>query len=78
MALPVISKHGGTLLMRLRPDESVIVEKSIDTPYEIHLVTFPSDNELQAFMQDETRRNFLHLKEQSVKSVLMFKGEARG
>lgn len=59
----------------MRPDEKVIIEKNIEAPYEIHLIEFASDNDLKNFINDEERKQFLHLKEQSIKSVLLIKGE---
>ncbi|WP_462244182.1 hypothetical protein [Ferruginibacter sp.] len=33
IAIPIIAKYNGRLLLRVRPDESTIIEQSIDTPY---------------------------------------------
>ena len=74
IAIPAISKYNGRLLLRVRPDEDAYIESSIEKPYEIHLVEFETDNDFVNFMQDEERKQFLHLKEQSIKSALLFKG----
>ena len=74
LAIPLISKYNGQLMLRVRLADSDIVEGSIDTPYEMHLVRFPSEADLQNFMMDESRKKFLHLKEASVQSALMYKG----
>ena len=74
VAIPLISKYNGQLLLRVRPTEKEIIEKNIEMPYEIHLVEFDSEDDFQCFMRDEERKQFLHLKEQSIKSVLMVKG----
>ena len=74
IAIPAISKYNGRLLIRVRPGDHSIIETNIDKPYEIHLVEFDSDQDFQNFNQDEQRRKFLHLKEQSVKAVLLIKG----
>lgn len=74
IAIPVISKYNGRLLLRVRPDENAYIESNIENPYEIHLVEFETDNDFANFMQDEERKRFLHLKEQSIKSVLLIKG----
>ena len=60
--------------MRIRPDEDEIIDRNIDAPYEIHLVEFPSERDFENFKSDKDRTNFLHLKERSVKSVLLIKG----
>ena len=74
IAIPAISKYNGRLLLRVRPDNNSIIENNIDKPYEIHLVEFNTEQDFQNFMHDEDRKKFLHLKEQSVKSVVLIKG----
>jgi hypothetical protein len=74
VAIPLIPKYNGKLLLRVRPPASAIIEAGIDSPYEIHVVEFPAEENLTAFMKDETRREFLHLKERSIKSAVLFKG----
>lgn len=74
LAIPIISKYRGRLLFRIRPTENTFIEHHIDKPYEIHLVEFNSEEDFQNFSKDEERKQFLHLKEQSIKSVLLIKG----
>lgn len=76
IAIPIISKYNGRLLMRVRPDDDSIIESNMDKPYEIHLVEFASDKDFDAFMKDDERKKFLHLKEQSIRSVVLIKGTA--
>ena len=78
VAIPLISKYNGQLLLRVRPSEQNFIESTIEHPYEIHLVAFPSDADFQNFMRDEERKMFLHLKEKSIKSVWLIKGEKMG
>jgi uncharacterized protein (DUF1330 family) len=74
IAIPAILKYNGRLLIRIRPDNNSIIEDHIGRPYEIHLVEFETEQDFVNFTKDEERRKFLHLKEQSVKSVLLIKG----
>lgn len=75
VAIPLISLHKGQLLFRLRPSSSSdFIETSMEAPYEIHLVSFESEANFSDFMLDEKRKQFLHLKEQSIRSTLLFKG----
>ncbi|HEY2726462.1 MAG TPA: DUF1330 domain-containing protein [Parafilimonas sp.] len=74
IVIPVILKYNGKLLLRVRPEENAIIETSLEIPYEIHLVEFETEKDFDNFMQDEERKKFLHLKEQSIKSVLLIKG----
>lgn len=75
IAIPAILKYNGRLLLRLRPSEDAFIEHHIDKPYEIHLVEFSTERDFEDFKQDEQRKKFLHLKEQSIDSVLLIKGE---
>lgn len=74
IAIPIILRYNGQLLLRVRPAENAFIEHNIDKPYEIHLVKFNSEQDFQNFTTDEERKQFLHLKEQSIKSVLLIKG----
>lgn len=74
IAIPTILKYNGQLLLRVRPDEKNYIESNIEKPYEIHLVEFASEEDFENFKKDEERKKFLHLKEQSIKSVLSIKG----
>ena len=74
IAIPAIAKYKGKLLLRVRPDENAFIEHSMDKPYEIHLATFPTDEDFQRFMHDEERKRFLHLKEEAIQSIVLIKG----
>lgn len=74
IAIPAILKYNGKLLLRVRPSENNFIEHHIEKPYEIHLVEFNTEHDFENFMQDEERKKFLHLKEESIKTVLLIKG----
>jgi hypothetical protein len=75
IAIPIISRYNGRLTLRMRPEQDSIIEIQMEKPYEIHLVEFKTEEDFKLFMQDEERKQFLHLKEQSIKSVVLIKGE---
>jgi len=75
IAIPIISKYNGRLLLRVRPHENAFIAYTIDKPYEIHLVEFDSEEDFKKFGQDDERKRFLHLKEQSIKSSLLIQGK---
>jgi hypothetical protein len=75
IAIPLISRYNGRLLLRVRPHANAFIAYSIDMPYEIHLVEFDSEEDFKKFGQDEERKKFLHLKEQSIKSSLLIQGK---
>jgi uncharacterized protein (DUF1330 family) len=74
VAVPIITKYNGRLLLRVRPDDDSLIEYHIDKPYEIHLVEFDTEQDFKNFMQDEERKKFLHLKEQSIRTSILIKG----
>lgn len=74
IAIPAILKYNGRLLLRVRPTENAFIEYHIDQPYEIHLVEFAAEEDFENFKHDEERKKFLHLKEQSIQSVILIKG----
>ena len=74
-AIPLMEKYGGKILYRLRPKEKDFISEEKETPYEIHLISFESEHQLNAFMNDDTRLEFIHLKNESVKSMLLIKGQ---
>jgi uncharacterized protein (DUF1330 family) len=74
VAIPIISKYNGRLLLRVRPGHDSFVEHQMDKPYEIHLVEFNTEQDFENFMRDEERKRFLHLKEQSIKTSILIKG----
>jgi len=74
IAIPAIAKYNGKLLLRVRPDENAFIEHAIEKPYEIHLASFPTNEDFQLLMQDEERKKFLHLKEDAIQSTILIKG----
>ena len=74
IAIPTILKYNGKLLLRVRPSENSFIETNMEKPYEIHFVEFAAETDFDNFMKDEERKRFLHLKEQSIKSVILIKG----
>ena len=74
IAIPIISRYNGKLLLRVRPDENSVIEHSIEKPYEIHLVEFDSEEDFNNFKGDDERKTFLPLKEQSIKASILIQG----
>lgn len=72
-AIPLIAAYGGELLLRTRGGEKI--EGTMEQPYEIHLVSFPTAEHFERFKNDSSRQAFLHLKEASVRASLLMAGE---
>lgn len=74
VAIPLISKYNGRLLLRYRPTAGNIIEQGMPAPYEIHLVEFSGEADLENFFKDKEREKFVHLKEKSIKTAWLIKG----
>ena len=74
IVIPIISKYNGRLLLRIRPSQNSFIEHSIEKPYEVHLVEFDSKQDFERFSQDEERKKFVHLKDQSIKTAMLIEG----
>lgn len=74
VAIPLLLKYNGRLLLRIRPEPSTILAQNMESPYEVHLIEFASEMDFQLFMQDEERKALIHLKEQSIDRVVLIQG----
>lgn len=74
-AIPLMEKYTGKMLYRMRPEEKAFIDHEGETPYEVHFLSFNSEEDLREFLKDDSRLEFVHLKDKSVKSVLLVKGE---
>jgi len=72
--LPLLKKYNGTLIYRVRPTDDCIIETTIGHPYELHLVTFPTEADFEGYRDDKERLQHMHLKEASIEKALMIKG----
>ena len=70
-----MEKYNGKMIYRLRPSKDDFIENNKETPYEIHLISFDSEEDLTKFIKDDSRLKFIHLKNDSIKSTLIVKGE---
>ncbi|GAB1855377.1 hypothetical protein MHTCC0001_02110 [Flavobacteriaceae bacterium MHTCC 0001] len=74
MAIPLISKYNGRLTLRIRPNNTSVIESNIEVPYEIHFVEFDTKQDFENFKNDEERKTFLHLKNTSIRSSVLIQG----
>ncbi len=72
--LPLLSKHGGELLLRLRPPANAMMGGSYETPFEVHLVRFASEAHMAHYVDDPQRRRALHLKDDAVRASIVVQG----
>jgi len=74
IAIPVISKYNGKLMLRIRPNQDEVIGNPADIPYEIHIIRFENEEDYNDFLNDDERKKYLYLKEQSIKSSMIIKG----
>lgn len=72
--IPLMERHGGRMIYRVRPSQHSFISAEEERPYEIHFVSFNSEEGLQSYMKDETRLQYMHLKDDSVESIMLVKG----
>lgn len=78
-AIPLMAEYGGKMMHRIRPAKENFVEHLTDTfPYEVHILSFPSEEKLSEFIKDKRRQDFIHLKNESVKTTFMIRGKKFG
>lgn len=74
LAIPLLKDYNGKLLYRLRPTKENYISFEDELPYEIHFLSFESENDFLNFAKDERRAAFLYLKEESIASSFLVKG----
>jgi uncharacterized protein (DUF1330 family) len=72
--LPLLEKHKGLLLYRVRPTGDCVIASAMGRPYELHLVSFPSKEDFAAYSKDPDRLRHMELKEDSIERVLLIEG----
>lgn len=72
--IPLLSKHNGKLLYRIRPNKDSIIE-GIDKPYEIHILEFQTKSDFESYANDKERLKHLNLKDQSVEKIQLIEGK---
>lgn len=73
--LPILDDYKGKLIYRLRPKNEAYISFEEELPYEIHFLSFESEQDFINFTKDERRTLFLELKEDSIKSTFLVKGK---
>jgi hypothetical protein len=74
--LPLLKEHSWELVYRIRPAKNAFIESSSELPYEIHLVTFGSKADFERYKIDPKRLDFVEMKNNSVKKIILIEGFA--
>lgn len=73
--LPILNDYNGTLIYRIKPTESSFITANRDKPFELHFISFTSDKDFTGFLNDQKRKDFEHLKEDSITATFIVKGK---
>ncbi|MBS1526742.1 MAG: DUF1330 domain-containing protein [Bacteroidetes bacterium] len=73
--LPLLHKHNGVLLYRVRPTYDCTIETALGQPYELHLVSFPSRQDFDAYARDPDRLKYMDLKNASIEKAMLIEGK---
>lgn len=76
--LPLLERHRGRLLYRVRPPAEAVLETGVGLPYEVHLVSFESTADFESYRDDPDRLQYVPLKEQSVRQAILIEGAMLG
>ena len=57
--LPLLQHYGGELVYRVRPPKPSVLVTTLDYPYELHLVTFPTRSDFRAYRDNPQRAQYL-------------------
>lgn len=74
LVLPLLAKHGGELIIRLRPDDASHLGGAAERPYEVHVVRFADEANLAGYANDPERRAALPLKAAAVRHEVVIRG----
>ena len=72
--LPLLKNHNAELVYRIRPAANAFVEANAELPYEIHMVTFGSKDDFNAYSADPKRLEFMDMKQNSVEKIILIEG----
>ncbi len=75
LVLPIINNYNGKLIYRIRPTQDSFINSEEALPYEIHFISFNTNEDFRNFVNDDKRKHFVDLKEDSIKSTFIIKGE---
>lgn len=73
--IPLMEIYNGHIMYRIRPNDESFITAEEEKPYEIHILSFGSEQDLANYLEDDKRKQFLHLKNDSIKASITIKGE---
>jgi len=75
VVLPLLESYNGKLIYRIQPADENYIDAEEEKPFEIHFMSFESEDGFNSYLKDKKRLSFNHLKERSIKTSFIVKGE---
>lgn len=75
LVLPILKDYNGKLIYRIRPRKEDFIEFEGERPFELHFISFITNEDFINFTKDEKRNSFVNLKEDAIKTSFIVKGE---
>ncbi|WP_100610410.1 DUF1330 domain-containing protein [Confluentibacter lentus] len=75
LVLPILNDYNGKLIYRIRPANKNFIKSEGEPPYELHFISFNTNEDFKNFVGDTKRKSFEYLKEDSIKSTFLVQGE---
>lgn len=73
--LPILNNYNGKLIYRIRPTKENFISSENELPYELHFISFETNEDFKGFINDSKRKSFESLKEDAIKSTFLIQGE---
>ena len=73
--LPLLKSYEGKLIYRIKPNDDNYIKAEEEKPFEIHFISFENKEGFTGFLNDKKRLSFNHLKEASIRTSFIVKGE---
>lgn len=73
--LPILNDYNGKLLYRIRPNDESFIHSENKPPYEIHFISFHTNESFMSFVNSDKRKAFENLKKDSIQSTFLVQGK---
>ena len=61
LVIPLLKDYNGQLIYRIRPSKANFINCEKEQPYEIHFISFASEEDFINFSKDEKRKAFFNI-----------------
>lgn len=74
-AAQLMLAYGGKIIHRIQPAKECFINHLSDTlPFEVNILSFPSEAKFMDYFNDTKRQEYIHLKNETIQPSFMLKG----